>query len=167
MKGEDVSYLGGQVTQIIDALGEASAIAQGLGSTITTHSKLINSQGSQNLYMIVQGYQALALLKTGTKSLFIQGSNQQQINPRCVLDFYVHESLQRQGVGLRIFEYMMEYENLAAHKYAYDRPSPKLLGFLRKHFSLTNYSPQMNHFVIFDEYFGNSGASAASRQRDN
>ena len=48
----------------------------------------------------------------------------------------------------------MEYENLPAHKYAYDRPSPKLLGFLRKHFELSSYSPQANNFVIFDQYYG-------------
>ena len=154
MKGDDVSYLGGQVTQIIDAMGEASATAQGLGATITTHSKLINSTGSQHLFLVVMDTRALALLKTGVKSLYIAGGTMQQISPRCVLDFYVHESLQRQGVGLRIFEYMMEYENLAAHQYAYDRPSPKLLGFLRKHFDLTQYSPQANNFVIYDEYFG-------------
>ena len=51
---------------------------------------------------------------------------------------------------------MLEYENLPAHKYAYDRPSPKLLGFLRKHFNLTKYSPQANNFVIFDQYFSSS-----------
>ena len=51
---------------------------------------------------------------------------------------------------------MMEYENLPAHKYAYDRPSPKLLGFLRKHFDLTKYSPQANNFVIFEQYYGKS-----------
>ena len=43
IKGDDVSYVGGPVTQIIDAMGEASAIAQGLGATVTTHNKLINS----------------------------------------------------------------------------------------------------------------------------
>ena len=37
MRSEDVSYLGGQVTQIIDAMGQASAEAQGLGAVITTH----------------------------------------------------------------------------------------------------------------------------------
>ena len=46
MRSEDVSYVGGQVTQIIDAMGNASATAQGLGATITTHSKLINSTGN-------------------------------------------------------------------------------------------------------------------------
>ena len=93
MKGEDVSYVGGQVTQIIDQMGDASASAQGLGATITTHQKLINSKGNQYLYMIVMGTKALALLKTGTKSLFLTGGGMNQINPRCVLDFYVHESL--------------------------------------------------------------------------
>ena len=60
---------------------------------------------------------------------------------------------------MRIFEFMMEYENLPAHKYAYDRPSPKLLGFLRKHFELCSYSPQANNFVIFDQYYGIKSAA--------
>ena len=55
MKGEEVSYVGGQATQIIDAMGQASAEAQGLGATITTHQKLIQSQGNQFLYIIVMG----------------------------------------------------------------------------------------------------------------
>ena len=57
-------------------------------------------------------------------------------------------------MGSRIFEFMMEHENLPAHKYAYDRPSPKLLGFLAKHFNLTEYSPQANNFVIYAQYYG-------------
>lgn len=159
MKGQDVSYLGGQVTQIIDAMGQASAVAQGLGATITTHQKLMQSTGDQYLYMVVMDRKALALLKTGEKSLYINGSDMTQIKPRCVLDFYVHESLQRQGVGLKIFEFMLETERLPAHKFAYDRPSPKLLGFLRKHFNLTSYSPQANNFVIYDQYFGKAKAT--------
>ena len=54
-------------------MGEASAVAQGLGAAITTHQKFINSQGDQFLYMIVQQSKALALLKTGDKNLFIAG----------------------------------------------------------------------------------------------
>ena len=53
----------------------------------------------------------------------------------------------------------MENENLPAHKYAYDRPSPKLLGFLRKHFGLTSYSPQANNFVIYDQYYRENNAT--------
>ena len=37
--------------------------------------------------------------------------------------------------------------------HVWQRPSPKLIGFMRKHYGLTNYVPQQNKFVIFDEYF--------------
>jgi hypothetical protein len=40
-------------------------------------------------------------------------------------------------------------------KFAYDRPSNKLKGFLAKHYSLRNFVRQNNNFVVFDDYFGN------------
>ena len=44
-------------------------------------------------------------LKTGRKRLFVQeGGPFIQIEPVCVLDFYVHEDYQRQGVGFQLFE---------------------------------------------------------------
>lgn len=52
-------------------MGRASAEAQGLGNIITTHGKLIQAQGSQNLYMLVRGTKALGFLKTGYKQLYI------------------------------------------------------------------------------------------------
>lgn len=67
----------------------------------------------------------------------------------CVLDFYVHESCQRMGIGKILFEKMLEYTKLHPAKFAYDRPSPKLLGFLRKHYNLTDYIPQNNNYVVF------------------
>ena len=36
---------------------------------------------------------------------------------------------------------------------AIDRPSPKLLGFLRKHYSLTKVIHQVNNYVIFEGFF--------------
>ena len=48
---------------------------------------------------------------------------------------------------------MMEHENISAGKMAYDRPSPKLLSFLAKHFNLKVYSPQTNNFVVYNDYF--------------
>jgi len=39
---------------------------------------------------------------------------------------------------------------------AYDRPSPKLIGFLAKHYNLRHYVKQNNNFVIFDDYFENT-----------
>eukprot|EP00961_Rhodomonas_salina_P010200 137123-Rhodomonas_salina.3 len=38
---------------------------------------------------------------------------------------------------------------LAVRQLGYDRPSPKLLGFLRKHFNLSEYDPQPNNFVVY------------------
>jgi len=47
----------------------------------------------------------------------------------------------------------MEYENKKAHQLAYDRPSPKLLSFLKKHYNLVNFIPQNNNFVIYQQFF--------------
>jgi alpha-tubulin N-acetyltransferase 1 len=38
-------------------------------------------------------------------------------------------------------------------KLAYDRPSEKLTGFLKKHYGLAKFIPQNNNYVIFDKYF--------------
>jgi alpha-tubulin N-acetyltransferase 1 len=50
---------------------------------------------------MVQGKKCLGLLKTGKKNLFIRtaDSSLKEIKPLCVLDFYVHESCQRNGIG--------------------------------------------------------------------
>ena len=48
---------------------------------------------------------------------------------------------------------MINSENVLPQKLAYDRPSPKLIKFLQKHFGLTHFVPQNNNFVIFDEFF--------------
>jgi len=71
----------------------------------------------------------------------------------CALDFYVHESCQRHGYGKVVFETMLRAEGLLPAQMAYDRPSPKLIGFLAKHYGLTEYMPQNNNYVVFDEYF--------------
>ena len=64
-----------------------------------------------------------------------------EIKPLCVLDFYVHESVQRGGHGRALFDFMMRCENCRPEKLAYDRPSEKLIGFLRKHFGLAKFVP--------------------------
>ncbi|TYZ60233.1 hypothetical protein PybrP1_000575 [[Pythium] brassicae (nom. inval.)] len=101
----------------------------------------------------------------------------------CVLDFFVRETHQRSGVGLELFERLLEvrYGKAAAHldaqqrrlpvtltkvrccfkqthgvgpeQLAYDRPSPKLFAFLNKHCGLTEFVPQPNNFVVFESFF--------------
>lgn len=46
------------------------------------------------------------------KNLFIRNvaGAYHEIKPLCVLDFYVHESVQRGGIGKLLFEKMLENE---------------------------------------------------------
>ena len=44
-------------------------------------------------------------------------------------------------------------ENKIPEKLAYDRPSEKLLCFLKKHYNLAKYIPQNNNYVIYDRCF--------------
>ena len=58
--------------------------------------------GSDNrLYLKVEGMKVIGFIKVGSRKLFIRGENGQikEITPLCVLDFYVHESVQRGGMG--------------------------------------------------------------------
>mmetsp|Transcript_2584 Transcript_2584/g.6601 ORF Transcript_2584/g.6601 Transcript_2584/m.6601 type:complete len:384 (+) Transcript_2584:66-1217(+) len=157
---------GDQILAVLDVMGKRSAVAQGLRKPVTTGTPALLGQ---RIYLLVQGRTALGLLKVGTKQLFVappvvalrraSGNTSsvqdalRQISPVCALDFYVHESCQRSGLGFRLFEAMLREEALRPHHLAYDRPSPKLIGFLRKHYSLCSFQPQNNNFVVFDEYF--------------
>lgn len=115
--------------------------------------KLFNSDN--RVYMRAHGKQVVGFIKVGKRNLFIRGDNGgiKEIKPLCVLDFYVHESMQRGGHGKAIFDKMLEVEGVTPEKLAYDRPSDKLLKFLGKHFGLNRYVPQNNNFVVYDAYW--------------
>lgn len=83
-----------------------------------------------------------------------------------MLDFYVHESCQRTGVGRLLFDRMLSEEAAHPAKLAYDRPSPKLLAFLRKHFGLLKFVPQTNNFVVFNQYFESGERGGKVKQTD-
>lgn len=36
---------------------------------------------------------------------------------------------------------------------AYDRPSPKLMAFCKRHYGLVDFTPQSNNFVVFDRFW--------------
>jgi alpha-tubulin N-acetyltransferase 1 len=80
----------------------------------------------------------VGLLKVGRKKLFLQDllGVQRETEPMCVLDFYIHETRQRAGLGRRLFQTMLDIEGLKAAELAIDRPSTKFLSFLRKHYGL-------------------------------
>jgi alpha-tubulin N-acetyltransferase 1 len=43
-------------------------------------------------------------------------------------------------------------EFLSPRQLAYDRPSPKFLNFLKKHYNLEDFTPQNNNFIVFREF---------------
>ncbi|XP_026541700.1 alpha-tubulin N-acetyltransferase 1-like [Notechis scutatus] len=51
-------------------------------------------------------------------------------------------------------------ERVEPYQLAIDRPSEKLLCFLRKHYSLSDVIPQVNNFVIFQGFFSHQHAPA-------
>nr|CAG8501088.1 10070_t:CDS:2 [Entrophospora candida] len=140
--------------KIIDTMGKASAKAQDLKIVITTTNKM--KEHLHNLYIMKNpnNTHVVGILKVGVKKLFIvdKVGNQHEIEPLCVLDFYIHESYQRSGYGKQIFEFMLKSEDVSPSKLAYDRPSEKFRSFLKKHYNLINFIPQPNSFVVFDQY---------------
>ncbi|BBN14012.1 hypothetical protein Mp_6g08190 [Marchantia polymorpha subsp. ruderalis] len=161
---------------IIDGMGRLSAQAQHLRTPITDYGRL--KAGSHTLYLCTTGVQgkpelvlAKGMLKVGRKNLFIRKDNGQlvEMSPLCVLDFYVHESCQRMGLGHELFETMLSKEKASARELGYDRPSSKFHSFLEKYYHLTEFLPQANQYVVFKDYFNvdqtNSNGACALDER--
>ena len=161
-QGQEAALLGAA----IDEMGKRSMRAQGLRKPITTWASVQNSE-HRTVLSIDRGC-IRGLLRVGERNLFVRSqlnAAYSQIAPTCVLDFYVHESCQRQGDGRRLFDAMLQHEGLQAHQLAYDRPSKKLIAFCKRHFGLRDYPPQDNNFVLFDEFWTGSAADPLRRQR--
>ncbi|KAK6324234.1 hypothetical protein J4Q44_G00065730 [Coregonus suidteri] len=150
-----------QIAAVIDELGRASAKAQYLTAPITSASKLQTNK--HHLYLLKDGESnggrglAVGFLKVGYKKLFLldQRGAHVETEPLCVLDFFVTENLQRHGYGLELFSFMLQHKKVEPVLMAYDRPSPKFISFLEKHYCLKNSVPQVNNFVVFDGFFAN------------
>ncbi|XP_054832819.1 alpha-tubulin N-acetyltransferase 1 isoform X3 [Eublepharis macularius] len=156
-----------QLMTIIDEMGKASAKAQNLSTPITSASRM---QTNRHVLYILKDSEVkttgkgvvIGFLKVGYKKLFVldrRGAHN-EVEPLCVLDFYIHESLQRHGYGKELFHYMLQRERVEPHQLAIDRPSEKLLCFLRKHYNLCDTIPQVNNFVIFQGFFSHRHAAA-------
>ncbi|KAI4817430.1 hypothetical protein KUCAC02_010831 [Chaenocephalus aceratus] len=160
-KTAGMPHLQANIETVIDELGRASAKAQQLPASITSASKL-QSQKHQ-LYLLKEGESkggrgvVVGFLKVGYKKLFLldrQGSHV-EAEPLCILDFFIAENLQRYGYGRELFDFMLQHKKLEPVLMAYDRPSPKFLSFLAKHYCLTPSVPQANNFVVFEGFFVN------------
>lgn len=97
-------------------------------------------------------HKLLGYLKYGFKDLFFYSSKGalRQFRSPCLLDFYVLSDNQRSGLGKKLFDQMLACESqLAPNNFAYDRPSPKLLPFLLKHYQLSSPDAQPNNYTIY------------------
>ncbi|XP_065150132.1 alpha-tubulin N-acetyltransferase 1 isoform X2 [Paramisgurnus dabryanus] len=161
-----------QITTVIDELGKASAKAQQLPVPITSAAKL--QANRHYLYLLKDGEQnggrgvVVGFLKVGCKKLFLldQRGAHVETEPLCVLDFYIAKTLQRHGYGLEIFDFMLKHKRVEPDQLAYDRPSPKLMSFLEKHYDLKNSVPQVNNFVVFSGFFKSRSGTPPSPLTD-
>jgi alpha-tubulin N-acetyltransferase 1 len=78
------------------------------------------TNSDHRIYMQADSKKVYGFIKIGTKNLFHRdySGNVKEISPLCVLDFYVHESVQRHGIGKAIFEKMLETERVDPRKLA-------------------------------------------------
>ena len=81
--------------------------------------------------------------------------------------FLCHESVQRKGVGKMIFDYMLNYENKHPASLAYDRPTLRLLSFMKKNYGLKDYMTQNNSFMIYEQFFNQEGYPNNDTEFDN
>ena len=144
----------GRLVDVIDTMGVMSKTAQGINAPLTSVQRLRDNP-THTLYLLCVGEQCLGILKSGVKKLFIRTANAQlvEMDPMCVLDFYVCTSEQRAGHGRTLYDYMLSYQNVHPAELGIDRPSPKFLAFMKKHFGLSDYIPQTNNFVVYNQYF--------------
>lgn len=155
--------------EILATMGQQSAEAQGLRQVLTSYTKL--QAADTRVYIAAQRdaqvVRVVGILKMGSKNLFVRTQNAQfrELQPLCCLDFYVHFSCQRCGIGRLMFEAMLQAEQTPPHKIAYDRPSPKLIGFLAKHYGLKSFTPQENNYVVFHKYFEDDRSEGPTTRR--
>ncbi|KHN86403.1 Alpha-tubulin N-acetyltransferase 2 [Toxocara canis] len=150
------------VQKAIDRMGALSAEAQGLKRVLTSYDKLIDSDDGQVLYLMwkkdpnhEKSSIVIGILKIGYKCLYLMDASMKtfKTTPLCILDFYVHDTLQRRGNGHALFEYMIQHEGSSVEKVAIDKPSDSLLQFMNKYYALTNPLWQSTNYVVYAPFF--------------
>ena len=155
------------VKEILDIMGQLSSKAQNLQTIITNTSRFFPS--NHRLFIKAEGNMVFGYLKIGLKKLFLRDRlfNYHERKTLCVLDFYVYDAVQRKGIGKQLFDYMLNYEKINPYSLAYDRPTLRLLSFLKKNYGLDNYITQSNSFIIFDNFFSENSILNYDTEFDN
>ncbi|OHT08297.1 Alpha-tubulin N-acetyltransferase [Tritrichomonas foetus] len=140
---------------LINEIGSSSSRAQGLPHIITTFSSFSSSDNI--LYILVDDTQTrvLGFVKIGPRHLFLwdRYGSQHEMNPICLLDFFTYQTEQRKGYGRKMIDRVLNDLDLQMQQIPIDRPSSLCLSFMKKHFGLSEYVPQNNKFVVFDQFW--------------
>lgn len=155
-----------QMAWCIERIGELSAKAQRLHTSVTTIRKM-SEKNSIYLLAAVQEGLVIGVLKVGLKDLYLfdeQSNLSSHRETPAILDFYVHESHQRRGLGKRLFEYMLADQGWSVGKCAVDRPSAMMRTFLAKHYQLVHTVPQANKFVLYKDFFSKESSDAQAER---
>ncbi|XP_016286431.1 alpha-tubulin N-acetyltransferase 1 isoform X6 [Monodelphis domestica] len=145
-----------QIMTIVDELGKASAKAQHLTGPITSASRM---QSNRHVMYVLKDTSArpagkgaiIGFLKVGYKKLFVlddRGAHN-EVEPLCILDFYIHESLQRHGHGLKLFQYMLEVNNFVIFEgfFAHQHPPARKLLPKKAEGEIKPYSSSDREFL--------------------
>lgn len=165
---QTVRLVQGTLSRLINKLGELSATAQGLNKVITNTEKLQNSP-NHFLYLLKDANangglgEVIGLLKVGHKHLFLFDHQDQvrEVEPICVLDFFVLQDRQRHGYGKALFDYMLKDLETTPSHLAIDGPSPKMEQFLARNYGL-QLVKQNNNFAIAPQFFDQSNINKSS-----
>ncbi|XP_063393550.1 alpha-tubulin N-acetyltransferase 1 [Cydia fagiglandana] len=146
--------------KLIDSLGEQSATAQGLSKAITTAEKLRNAP-THVLYLLKDASakngdgEIIGFLKVSYKHLYLfdERDKVREVEPLCVLDFYVSGARQRRGNGRKLFDHMLQDTGSRPQDLAVDGPSSKMETFLAKNYGVDRLIRQSNNFAVSPAFF--------------
>ncbi len=112
------------------------------------------SDPKQFLLVVGVDHNAVGFIKYSFRHLyfFTPKGKSVECDPICILDFFVLESFQRKGYGKLLLDKVAESVSADVSSFAYDRPSSKLIAFMRKNYNLVKPDLQPNKYAIFEGF---------------
>jgi len=155
LTGRDAKQVHDDVKSLINLIGRASSSAQGLPHVITSFSSFAGSDNTMYILLDDSDRRVVGFTKVGHRRLFLwdRSGFQHEMNILCLLDFFTFPECQRRGNGKRMIDRMLEDQRLEMRQVPIDRPSALCLAFMARQFGLSEFFPQSNKFVVFDEFW--------------
>jgi len=138
--------------------GDSSSSPTNANQTLIIHCS-VDDESASTSKVIITGF-----IKYSYRHLYFYTKKGKVVekDPCCILDFYVLETIQRKGIGHQLLEHVLAIESDRTgvgsfDQCCYDRPSPKLIAFIKKNYKSTKENLQPNKFMIFDQFINQLG----------